>query len=291
MYDVIIIGSGPAGISASLYIKRAGFNVLIISSEESNLLKANKIENYYGFANGISGKELYKNGIEQAKNLGIEIINKEVIGLKYLNTNELGYEVIVANQGMDEKYTAKIVVLATGANRNKPKIHGLKEFEGMGISYCAVCDGAFFRGKDVAVVGSGEYAIGEVEELLPIVNKVSLLTNGNKAIENRNNIEICEKEIEEFRGDSKVEEVLFKDGTKKEVDGVFIAEGVASSVDFAKKMGANIENNNIVVNDKMETTIKNIYACGDCVGGILQISKAVCDGTKAGLAIIERLRG
>ena len=290
MYDVIIIGNGPAGISASLYIRRAGFKVAVVSSGKSSLSKASKIENYYGFENGISGEELQKRGIKQAENLGVEIIEKQAVGLKYASTTELAYEVTVANQGIDEKYETKVIVIATGANRKQPDIRGIKEFEGKGVSYCAVCDGAFYKGKDVAVVGSGEYAIEELEELLPMAKSVSLLTNGNKAIENRNNIEINEKEIQEFRGDTKIKEVLFKDGTKKELDGVFIAEGVASSIDFAKKIGANVENNNIIVNEEMETTVKNVYACGDCTGGILQVSKAVYDGTKAGLAIIKRLR-
>ena len=290
MYDVIIIGNGPAGISASLYIRRAGFKVAVVSSGKSSLSKASKIENYYGFENGISGEELQKRGIKQAENLGVEIIEKQAVGLKYASTTELAYEVTVANQGIDEKYETRVIVIATGANRKQPDIRGIKEFEGRGVSYCAVCDGAFYKGKDVAVVGSGEYAIEELEELLPMAKSVSLLTNGNKAIENRNNIEINEKEIHEFRGDTKIKEVLFKDGTKKELDGVFIAEGVASSIDFAKKIGANVENNNIIVNEEMETTVKNVYACGDCTGGILQVSKAVYDGTKAGLAIIKRLR-
>lgn len=290
MYDVIVIGSGPAGITASIYIKRAGYNVIVISSSESSLSKANKIENYYGFENGISGIELQSNGIKQAKNLQIEVLNKEVIGLKYGNTKELSFEVIVANQGKDEKYEAKIIVLATGANRNKPNIQGIKELEGKGVSYCAVCDAAFYRGKDVAVLGSGEYAIGEIEELLPIAKKVYMLTNGEDTKQNRSDVQINYNEIKEVRGSTKIEEVTFKDGTTQKIDGLFIAQGTASSTDFAKKIGAKIENNNIVVDDNMETTVKNVYACGDCTGGILQISKAVYDGTKAGLAVIRKLR-
>ena len=290
MYDVIVIGSGPAGITASIYIKRAGYNVIVISSSESSLSKANKIENYYGFENGISGIELQSNGIKQAQNLQIEVLNKEVIGLKYGNTKELSFEVIVANQGKDEKYEAKIIVLATGANRNKPNIQGIKELEGKGVSYCAVCDAAFYRGKDVAVLGSGEYAIGEIEELLPIAKKVYMLTNGEDTKQNRSDVQINYNEIKEVRGSTKIEEVTFKDGTTQKIDGLFIAQGTASSTDFAKKIGAKIENNNIVVDDNMETTVKNVYACGDCTGGILQISKAVYDGTKAGLAVIRKLR-
>ena len=290
MYDTIIIGSGPAGITASIYIKRAGFNVLVISKEESVLKKAEKIENYYGFAEPISGKMLEESGIEQAKRLGVEILKREVISIKYAGDN---YEVITANQSKDEKYIAKTLVLATGANRNIPSIKGIKEYEGRGVSYCAICDSAFFRNKDVAVLGNGEYAIGEIEELLPVAKTVTMLTNGKEYVENRSineKLKVNNKKVREFRGADKIEEVEFEDNTKEKINGLFIAQGTASSLDFAKKIGARVENNNVIVNDQMETTAPNVYSCGDCTGGVLQISKAVYEGTKAGLAIINKLR-
>ena len=291
MYDAIIIGAGPAGITAGIYIKRAGFNVLVISKNESALNKANKIENYYGFEQPISGEELVKNGINQAKSLGINIVSKEVIGIKYSENNH--YEVITANQSKDEKYIAKTVLLATGANRNRPNIKGIKEYEGKGISYCAVCDALFYKNKDVAVLGNGEYAIGEIEELLPIAKTVTMLTDSKEYVENRGNnekLKINNKKIQEFRGTNQIEEIQFEDGTTEKINGIFIAQGTASSLDFAKKLGARIENNYIIVNENMETTIQNVYAAGDCTGGILQISKAVYEGTKSGLAIINKLR-
>jgi len=221
MYDSIIIGSGPAGITASLYMARAGLNVLIISKNESSLDKAEKIENYYGFEMPISGKELKENGIKQAKNVGAEFLEKEVIAIKYAENN--CYEIIVANQGIDEKYITKTVVLATGVNRNKPNIKGIKEFEGKGISYCAICDAAFYRNKDVGVLGNGDYAIGEIQELLPIVNSVTMFTNGLEYVEYRSDkLEINTKKIREFRGSSKIEEIEFEDNTKKEINGIFI---------------------------------------------------------------------
>lgn len=291
MYDAIIIGAGPAGITAGIYIKRAGFNVLVISKNESALNKANKIENYYGFEQPISGEELVKNGINQAKSLGINIVSKEVIGIKYSENNH--YEVITANQSKDEKYIAKTVLLATGANRNRPNIKGIKEYEGKGISYCAVCDALFYKNKNVAVLGNGEYAIGEIEELLPIAKTVTMLTDSKEYVENRSNnekLKINNKKIQEFRGTNQIEEIQFEDGTTEKINGIFIAQGTASSLDFAKKLGARIENNYIIVNENMETTIPNVYAAGDCTGGILQISKAVYEGTKSGLAIINKLR-
>lgn len=289
MFDCIIIGSGPAGITASLYIVRAGYKVLVISKSESALNKAEKIENYYGFKEPISGKELIKNGIEQAKRLGVDILEKEVVSIKFSNDNF--YEVIVNDPNVEEKYMAKNIILATGVSRNKSNIEGIKKFEGRGISYCAICDAAFYRGKNVAVLGNGPYAIQEINELLPIAESVTMLTNGNEVLDNiSKNIIVNKKKIKRFVGNKKIEEIQFEDGTTQRIDGVFIAEGVASSVDFAKKIGARVEKNYIIVNDKMETNVPNIYACGDCTGGILQISKAVYQGTVAGLEVINKLK-
>lgn len=280
MYDVIVIGSGPAGVTAAIYAKRRNLSILIISKGSSALDKAEKIDNYYGFVNGISGKELYQNGITQAKKLGIEFIQDEIINIEY--TNNFMVETV------NFQYEAKTVIMATGANRNIPNIKGIKEFEGKGISYCAVCDAFFYKNKDVAVLGNGNYAIHEFEILRPVVNSIKILTNGNNIIENRNtSIEINSKKIKEFRGNNKLEEVEFEDNTIQHLNGLFIAIGTASSCDLARKIGARIENNNIVVNENMETTVKGLFACGDCTGGLLQISKAVYEGARAGLSVLK----
>ena len=280
MYDVIVIGSGPAGITAAIYAKRRNLSILVISKGISALQKAEKIDNYYGFENGISGKELYENGIKQAKNLGIDFIEDEIINIEYINQFTI--------ETVNSKYEAKAVILATGVSRNVPNIKGIKEFEGKGVSYCAVCDSFFYKGKDVAVLGDGNYAIHEFETLKPVASSVTILTNGNTMIENRDSsIEVNSKKIREFRGDTKLEEVEFEDNTIQNLNGVFIAMGTASSSDLARKIGARIENNNIVVNENMETTVPGLFACGDCTGGLLQISKAVYEGAKAGLAVLK----
>ena len=281
MYDVIVIGSGPAGITAAIYAKRRNLSILVISKGISALQKAEKIDNYYGFENGISGKELYENGIKQAKNLGIDFIEDEVINIKYINQFTV--------ETVNSKYEAKAVILATGVSRNVPNIKGIKEFEGKGVSYCAVCDSFFYKDKDVAVLGDGNYAIHEFETLKPVASSVTILTNGNAMVENRDSsIEVNSKKIREFRGDTKLEEVEFEDNTIQSLNGVFIAMGTASSSDLARKIGARIENNNIIVNESMETTVPGLFACGDCTGGLLQISKAVYEGAKAGLAVLKK---
>ena len=282
MYDIIIIGSGPAGVSAAVYAKRGGANVLVISKDTGTLGKAKKIENYYGFKN-ISGKDLYENGLKQLENLNIEFEKDEVVQLNYTSQ----FEVTTVNNIFQAKY----VVLATGVSRNVPNIKGIKEFEGKGVSYCAICDAFFYRNKDVAVLGSGNYAIHEAEILKPVVKSVTLLTNSEKLVENRDiDLNVNEKKVREVRGFEKVDEIVFEDDTAQNINGIFVAIGTASTNDLARKIGARVENNKIIVNDNLETTVPNLYACGDCTGGILQISKATYEGTKVGLEIVNKLK-
>ena len=282
-YDVIIIGAGPAGVSAGLYTKRANKKTLIIYNNESSLEKATKIENYYGFENGISGEKLYKKGIEQAKNLGINVKKEEVIKIDKIKDI---FEVKTVN----ENYTAKNVVLATGNKKNKPDIKNIEKFDGKGVSYCAICDGFFYRGKDVVVIGNGNYAIAETNDLINIVNHVTILTNGKKIPEFRaENVDIENRKAVAIEGNDNVESVELDDGTKLKTDGVFVAQGVAGSTDFARKIGALVKNEKIVVNEKMQTTVEGLYACGDCIGGTLQVAKAVNDGMIAGIDIIKNM--
>lgn len=282
MYDVIIIGAGPAGVSAAVYAKRGALNVLVIAKDTGTLEKAKKIENYYGFKS-ITGEELYRNGLEQLKHLNIELVKDEVVQLNYTKK----FEVTTVNNVFESKY----VVLATGVSRNVPNIRGIKEFEGKGVSYCAICDAFFYRNKNVAVLGSGNYAIHEAEILKPVAKSVTLLTNNEKLVENRDiDLNVNEKKIREVRGYDKVDEVVFDDDTKEKVNGIFVAIGTASTNDLARKIGARVENNNIVVNENLETNVPGLYACGDCTGGILQISKATYEGTKVGLEIINKIK-
>lgn len=281
MYDCVIIGKGPAGITSAIYLKRAGFNCLVIGKDGGNLAKNEKIQNYYGIEE-ITGEELLLKGIQQAQNLGIEVITDETIEIEY-NSNYL-------IKTINKQYEAKTVILATGNKRKTPNINGIDNFNGKGISYCAVCDGFFYKNKEVAVIGNGEYAINEVNHLLPLAKKVTMLTNG-KEIDNKNtNINIDNREINEFRGDTSLKEIVFNDNSNIKVDGAFIALGTATSTDLAQRLGAIIKDNKIVVNEKMETNVKGLFAAGDCTGGLLQISKAVYEGMQAGLSTINFLR-
>lgn len=283
MSNVIIIGNGPAGISAGLYTKRANIDTLIIGKDEGALKKADKIENYYGFVEPIKGTDIIKNGIEQAKRIGCEVINDEVVSL--------GFEDKLVVKTKDNNYKADAVIISTGTSRNTPKIKGVVEYEGRGVSYCAVCDAFFHKGKDVAVLGNGEYAIHEAMELLPVVNSVTLLTNGNDvSVKVPEGIMVNNKKIKELSGQQTLEKVIFEDEKELNISGLFVAAGVASSSDLARKIGAEINGVNIVVDKNMATNVPGLFAAGDCVGGMLQIAKAVHDGAEVAMSVIKYIR-
>ncbi len=282
MYDVIIIGAGPAGISASLYAKRANLNVLVLYSGESNLSGAHKIDNYYGFKDGISGKELYQNGIEQTKNLGTEVKNVEVLSIKPVENS-------FSVRTIDETYDAKAIIIATGNRKVKPDIPGIKELEGRGVSYCAVCDAFFYRGKKVAVLGNGKFAVSEADELSHVASSVTLLTDGLDAPDS--DFTTDTRIIQKICGENKVEKVVFEDGGEIAVDGVFVALGEAGAGDFANNLGIIQEGENIRVKEDMQTNVKGVYACGNITGGLLQVCKAVYEGAVAGMSATQYVRG
>ena len=280
MFDAVIIGAGPAGISAGLYLKRANKNVLILYHGESQLEKAHKIDNFYGFPLGITGKDLYINGINQAVNLGIEVKDLEVLSIQM--NEKMEYTIRTS----EEEFNSKVVILATGNKKLRPNIKGVELFEGSGVSYCAICDGFFYRKKNVVVIGSGTYAISEATELKNVTPNVTVLTNGLE-LNGTTDIPVVNKEIKEIVGEGRVSGVKFMDDTILDVNGVFIALGEAGGADFAKKLGIYMEKDNIVVDENMRTNIPGVYACGNVVGGLLQINKAAYEGAKAGLDAVK----
>lgn len=282
MIDLIIIGAGPAGISASLYAKRSNINVLILYKGESNLEKAEKIDNYYGFENGISGTDLYNIGIKQAKNIGVKVKEEEVIHIEQIAN---GFEITTT----ENSYESKALIIATGNKKIRPNISGITEYEGKGVSYCAVCDGFFYKNKNVVVIGNGEFAINEANILKNIANDVKILTDGLEILQD-SDIEVYKGKIREIKGGLRVQEIVFEDNSILEVDGVFIALGEAGGADFAKKIGVITNNDNIVVDDKMQTNVKGLLACGNTNGGLLQVSKAVYEGAIAGLTASNYLK-
>ena len=230
MSNIVIVGSGPAGVSAALYAVRAGVDTTVLTKGPGALDRAEKIENYYGLAQPVSGAELERRSIENAKRLGVRFVTAEAVGLTY--TDKLTVETI------GEDYPADAVILATGASRAVPRIPGLAGLEGHGVSWCAVCDAFFYRGKDVAVLGSGAYALHEVQALLPVVKSVSLLTNGMPlTAEFPPEVTVYPQKVEAVLGEPVVTGVQLSDGQEVALSGVFVALGVAGSTALARKIG------------------------------------------------------
>lgn len=283
MSNVVIVGSGPAGVSAALYTARAGIATTVLSRGSGALARAEGIQNYYGFAEAIPGAELERQGIEGAKAVGVKFVETEAVGLTF--TDKLTVETLAGD------YSADAVILATGVSRAAPPLPGLKNLEGHGVSYCATCDAFFYRGRDVAVLGSGEYALHEVTALLPVAKSVTLLTGGAPlTAQFPLEVAVRTEKIEAILGEDAVTGVQLAGGEVLPVAGVFVALGVAGSTALARKMGAEVDGNRIVVGPDMMTSIPGLYAAGDCTGGLLQVAKAVYEGAMAGSEAAKALR-
>lgn len=295
MENIVIIGAGPAGISAALYAARGNMNPLVINNGIGALEKAEKIENYYGLEQPLSGKELYERGISQVEALGVRILDAEVLGIS-------GFDTFTVKTTAGDFDTVS-VILATGGKRSAPKIPGLKEFEGRGVSYCAVCDAFFYRGKEVAVVGNGEFALHEAEELRNVTQDVTIYTDGKEPEFSREHpIAVNTMKIQVIEGDDKVSGLLMQSDTAAQdaeapensfypADGVFVALGTAGSTEIARQMGAEItDKGNIKTDEEMATTIPGLFAAGDCTGGLLQVSKAVYEGSMAAISAGKYVR-
>lgn len=284
-YDAIIIGAGPGGISSALYIKRGNFNVAVISKKESNLIGAEWIDNYYGFPGGLSGEELFNNGLKQALKMGIDVFNDEVV--------EIDYDGNFRIKTLKNEFASKVLVLATGSKKNKVSITGIDKFIGFGVSYCAICDGFFYKDKKIGLLGNSQYALHELEILKNISSDITLFTNGLDVTFNESDvsgINIIKERIVSADGDERLETVTLENGNVFDIDCLFIALGSAKTSELALKLGVMLDNDKIKVNEKMETNVPGLYACGDATKGLQQISKAVYEGSVAGVEIIKRLR-
>ena len=289
MYDLIIIGGGPAGLTAGIYAQRARLKTLLLEKEMvgGQIAVSDVIENYPGFPS-ISGAELMEKFEQQARGLGLEIKLTDVIAVQ-----KKGEEKIVKTS--DGDLITRTVIVATGAKPRRLGIPGEKELTGKGVSYCATCDGPFFKGQKVLVVGGGDTAVKEAVYLSRIANKVYIAhrrdqLRAEKIIQEKAmstpNIEILWSHIlKEIRGKTGVEKVVLqnlKDNTVKELDveGVFVFVGINPTTDFVDvekdKQGF------IKTDQDMRTSVKGIFAAGDCrTTALKQVSTAVGDGAIA----------
>jgi len=290
-FDVIVIGAGPAGLTAGLYAGRAGLNTLILEkiSLGGRILLTEKIENFPGVGKEILSFDLVKNMEDQIKQFSnVKILFEQVKSIDF-NLKRVYLE--------DEYCQAQGIIIATGAKEKKIGVKGEEEFLGKGVSYCAVCDGPFYKNKDVAVIGGGDSALEEAIYLSRFCQKVKLIHRRNAfraspALQSRlakiPNIEIIlNKAILEIKGKDKVEGVLIKDnisGKESLVDccAVFIYVGIKPNTDFLKDSIQLDEQGFIITDETMATSQEGVFACGDCRKKTLyQIITACAEGAVA----------
>lgn len=290
MSKCIVIGAGPGGMSAAIYLKRAGIDVILIEKmvPGGEMLKTNKIENYLGF-DSIDGGELALRMSSQVKDLGVEIIRDDITDISYDN----GFIVT----GLKNKYQADYVIIATGRVPRKLGLDMEEELLNRGISYCATCDGAFYKGKEVAIVGGGDSALTEALYLSDICLKVYVLVRKDlkasdilqNRVKNKDNIVILKNvSVSQFISSDSLTGVLLNDGRKLDVNGLFVAIGGTPDISFLKKLNVDTINGYIKTDDKMRTNIKGLYAVGDVrYKDFYQIITAASDGAIAALSIRE----
>ncbi len=291
MLDVAIVGGGPAGLSAAVYTARADQKTVVFDDEGGTTRDVDRMENVFGFPEGITGPELLERGREQATQFGVDIVNEEVVRVD--NSGE-GFLV----ETTETEYEARGLVIATGASYETPAIADVEEFEGKGVSYCVECDGYFYRDRPVAVVGAENYAATEALMMLDYTDDVRLLTNGSELaadpeLEGRLDdagIPVVTDRLDRLEGEETLERVRTREGDAIEVEGLFVALGAAGGTDLAEMLGVATEGQAVQTDEEMGTTVPRVYAAGDVVGGQRQINTSVGEGTRAGIALLEDLR-
>jgi thioredoxin reductase (NADPH) len=290
--QLLIIGAGPAGLSTAIYAARAGITTRILGCDPK-VAGDYDIDNYFGFEETISGKELIERGRTQAERFGAEISCDRVVGVHM--GEEHGY-VVKTESGTE--YHACALVLATGVSRIRPGIKNLGEYEGKGVSYCVSCDGFFYRGRTVAVLGEGVYAANQALELTNFTPDVTVYTQGKELTMSvqfldrlkEAEIPVVETKIERLEGNPALERLVLEDGATPDAEGLFIAMGEASSLDFAYALGLERDGVFIVADGEQKTNLPGVFAAGDCVGGFLQIAVAVGEGAKAARSAIAYVK-
>ncbi len=289
MYDIIIIGAGPAGLSSGIYASRLGAKTLILEklTPGGQITLSSEIENYPGICDVKSGLELMACWPKQAKKFGCEIVNEEANKLTMENEK---WKIITHKNS----YEAKALIIATGANPKKAGFEGEIEYTGKGISYCAVCDGFFYRNKDVAVIGGGDTALEEALYLSKIAKKVYLIHRRDKfraapitqeKVFNTKNIEIIYNEnVKKVFGNEFVEGIILSSDKKIKVDGVFVFVGMKINNELVKDLVELNKWGEVKVDLNMQTSAKGIYAIGDIrENSVKQIVAAAGDGAIAAI--------
>jgi thioredoxin reductase (NADPH) len=297
-YDVIILGGGPAGLTAAIYTARFGLRTLIVDGDRlgGKSWGPHWIENYPGFPKGITGTELMDKFIEQAKKFGTEFKKETVVGLLSME----GSQMVQTRGGF---YEAKAVVVATGIQKKQLSVPGEMEYKGRGVSYCAICDGPFFKEKTVAVIGSGEEAVEDALRLTDIASKIYAIPGSQgykEGIEDLHELLDHEKVVlidgvdpESIVGNSLVESLVLKgsDVGRLDVDGVFIILEKVPTTNILSEAGVGTDARSCILVDKNQATnVEGVFAAGDCVCGGMQVVTAAGEGGMAGLAVLRYIK-
>lgn len=292
MHDVIIIGTGPAGLSAAIFTARAELDTLAIGRpEKSQLAWAENIQNYFGFLR-VDGLELLRTGMKQAKQCGATIVKGEAV-----NCTKKGKTFTVKTADGDT-YKAKALIIATGIPIQWAGIKNEKKLIGKGVHTCVSCDGPMYKNKKVAVIGNGNHAAEDALELTSYTKNITLISHSDKWTYDKryqkqlSKYKITRKkaQVDAFAMNKFLKGITYADGSKEAFDGVFLACGSASSLDFASKLGVEINENLLVTDENGMTNISGVFAAGNCMGKCRQIAKNVGDGCNAGINVIKFLK-
>lgn len=289
MFDLVIVGGGIAGLTSALYALRAGLKVLIIEKNQfgGQIINSNNVENYPGFKS-ISGYDLINNLLDQVKNYNPEIVYEDVI--------KVTKESVITDRN---EYKTKTIIIASGLNRRSLNINE-KEFIGKGVSYCATCDGNFFKGKNVAVVGGGNTAIEDALYLSSIVNKVYVIHRRNEfradkinvdKLKDINNVEfILDTNVINIKGDELVSSIELDSGLVLYISGLFIAIGFIPDNDIYKDI-LSVDSDGFIISNNTLTNVENIFVAGDVrTSDLKQLVTAASDGAIAATNAIKYLK-
>ena len=297
-YDVGIIGSGPAGLSAAIYAKRANLSAVVIEKEyegTGQIAESGRVDNYLGLP-GISGYDLGEQFREHAVKLGVSFLEQEVTEIK---KEDSAVFTIIFEDGSSVE--TKTVIYAAGATPRRANIPGEQEYSGKGVSYCAICDGSFYRGKKVAVLGGGDTALDDAVYLADLAEQVYVIhrrkefrgaaTTVEKLRKKENITFVLEHQVKEITGAEKVNGVVLEDGTAIAVDGVFVAYGSVPQTNLVKELVTLDEAGYVKAEETGETSLAGLYVAGDArTKKLRQVVTAVSDGANAATAVVEYLK-
>jgi len=292
-YDLIILGAGPAGIQAAIHATRRGMRVLMLGKAQNSAVMKGHFENYAFVEGPVTGEELIKVGLGQARKSGAVMLEEDAIGLE---TAEAGFTVKVES---GKELGCKAVVLATGIARKKLGVPGEKEFEGKGVSYCVDCDAGFFRKKKVLVTGDGSAAASGALHLLHFTPEVTLVAEKLGVAEGLSGelkaskvVVIEGRKVKRITGDELVTGVELSDGTQLPVSGVFIEKGAKGILELGASLGLALnDEGHLAVDRNMATNVPGVFAAGDVTGPPWQMAKAVGEGCVAGLKAAGYIKG